>query len=503
MRQRGERLFTYATVKEYMFDGYSVQHYLNFLKSPAVTLVGGVRIPRSIETGRFGFYLGKNNTDDGEYVIRSGKNNPQEFGQIVSWNGKTKLNYYSGFCNLINGTDGSLAPPFLTKDSLIRFFSSDICRSIFVMFREEVNVGGIQAFRFKMPDAKTIFAHKDFCFCPKGKNNECFKYGVLSMAPCRDDAPIALSGAHFLDAYDKYQEMVLGLKPDRDKHETVLDIEPKTGVILRAAKRVQFNVMVHPNRDMTTFANVRATLFPFMWVEEMVEPNEVLMDELQQQLFVPVEWANQASVGGMAVLACLMLLGLLGMIWVNTNNRNKASSIHSDHSDSFHAHSPSRHTMRSTSPSLISSLSMGNSSHISSISQHHHGSAGPKSLPLSIVSVMSRGTMTSTNQGTMTDIPFNLEEDINRISKEQAKSKRVPATINKMDIVNTADVCVHEQPENEAKQGAVNGAFEEDTPSSGEGSNVAAAASRCSEYVNTTCSGRRRKFEPKYATIST
>ncbi len=105
-----------------------------------------------------------------------------------------------------------------------------------------------------MPDAKRVFAHKDFCFCPKGKNNECFKYGVLSMAPCRDstyftvfayylkafkfcvmlifpfwetlDAPIALSGAHFLDSYEKYQNMVIGLKPEKNKHETVLDIEP-------------------------------------------------------------------------------------------------------------------------------------------------------------------------------------------------------------------------------------------------------------------------------------
>lgn len=61
MRQRGERLFTYASVKEYLFDGYSVQHYLNFLKSPALALIGGVKIPSSISTGRFGFYLGVRN----------------------------------------------------------------------------------------------------------------------------------------------------------------------------------------------------------------------------------------------------------------------------------------------------------------------------------------------------------------------------------------------------------------------------------------------------------
>jgi hypothetical protein len=58
MRQRGERLFTFATVKEYLFNGYSVQHYLNFLRSPALALIGGVKIPKSIVTGRFGFYLG-------------------------------------------------------------------------------------------------------------------------------------------------------------------------------------------------------------------------------------------------------------------------------------------------------------------------------------------------------------------------------------------------------------------------------------------------------------
>lgn len=61
-------------------------------------------------------------------MIRSGRTNPSEFGQLVSWEGKTKLDYFEGMCNMINGTDGTLAPPFLTKDTFVRFFSSDICR---------------------------------------------------------------------------------------------------------------------------------------------------------------------------------------------------------------------------------------------------------------------------------------------------------------------------------------------------------------------------------------
>lgn len=49
--------------------------------------------------------------------------------------------------------------------------------------------------------------------------NLCLSFEII-------DAPIALSGAHFLDSYEKYQDMVVGLKPERAKHETVLDIEP-------------------------------------------------------------------------------------------------------------------------------------------------------------------------------------------------------------------------------------------------------------------------------------
>lgn len=58
MRQRGERLFTFATVKEYIFDGYDVQHYLDFLGNPVLNLLGGANIPKSILTGKFGFYYG-------------------------------------------------------------------------------------------------------------------------------------------------------------------------------------------------------------------------------------------------------------------------------------------------------------------------------------------------------------------------------------------------------------------------------------------------------------
>lgn len=55
-----------------------------------------------------------------------------------------------------------------------------------MVFREESEVRGVPTYRFRPPDSKKIFEGKDFCFCPNGKNNACYKQGVLSMAPCRD-----------------------------------------------------------------------------------------------------------------------------------------------------------------------------------------------------------------------------------------------------------------------------------------------------------------------------
>jgi len=61
-----------------------------------------------------------------------------------------------------------------------------ISRSIFVAFNKEVEIDGITAWRFKLPPSDIIWDHPDFCFCPKGPNNVCYKKGVLSLAPCQD-----------------------------------------------------------------------------------------------------------------------------------------------------------------------------------------------------------------------------------------------------------------------------------------------------------------------------
>jgi hypothetical protein len=73
--------------------------------------------------------LQKNNTNDGRYRINSGISNIKDLGRIQEWKGMPNLTFWLGaFCNTINGTDGSIFPPFWSPKDKIYIYMTDICR---------------------------------------------------------------------------------------------------------------------------------------------------------------------------------------------------------------------------------------------------------------------------------------------------------------------------------------------------------------------------------------
>lgn len=55
-----------------------------------------------------------------------------------------------------------------------------------------------------------------------------------------------LSYPHFHDADPTYLSQVDGLKPEKDKHELYLVLEPKSGLLLDMAARLQSNILIEP-----------------------------------------------------------------------------------------------------------------------------------------------------------------------------------------------------------------------------------------------------------------
>lgn len=58
-----------------------------------------------------------------------------------------------------------------------------------------------------------------------------------------------LSYPHFYDADPYYLSEVDGLKPNKEKHELYLVLEPKTGLMLEMSARLQSNILVEPVSD--------------------------------------------------------------------------------------------------------------------------------------------------------------------------------------------------------------------------------------------------------------
>uniref|UniRef100_A0A673SP31 Platelet glycoprotein 4 n=1 Tax=Suricata suricatta TaxID=37032 RepID=A0A673SP31_SURSU len=214
-----------------------------------------------------------NNTADGVYTVFSGKDNISQVAIIDTYKGKKNLSYWPSYCDMINGTDAASFPPFVEKTRVLRFFSSDICRSIYAVFGAEVNLKGIPVYRFVLPSmafASPVQNPDNHCFCTeKVISNNCTSYGVLDIGKCKEGKPVYISLPHFLHASPDIAEPIEGLNPNEDEHSTYLDVEPITGFTLRFAKRLQINILVKPAKKIEALKGLKQNyVVPILWLNE-------------------------------------------------------------------------------------------------------------------------------------------------------------------------------------------------------------------------------------------
>ncbi|NWZ98733.1 CD36 protein, partial [Nesospiza acunhae] len=220
-----------------------------------------------------GVFYPYNETTDGPYSVYTGAEDITKTAIIESYKNQRTLSYWKGHCDMVNGTDGASFPPFVKKDQVLRFFSSDICRSIYGVFHSEQVVKGITLNRFVVPReafAAPAEVPDNYCFCTDKEISEnCTIAGVLDISACKAKRPVYISLPHFLHASESVLNNVEGLSPDEKEHETYLDIEPVTGFTLRFAKRLQVNLLVRPSSRIEPLKKVKKPyVFPILWLNE-------------------------------------------------------------------------------------------------------------------------------------------------------------------------------------------------------------------------------------------
>jgi len=113
-----------------------------------------------------------------------------------------------------------------------------------------------------------------------------------------------------LDA-EYFASQVIGVEPDRSKHDTVIYVEPNVGQSFSAYKRLQLNVRLFP--DPLLYPNLNTEyLVPIVWVEEGGEMTDQQAEEFKNSVYRIQNISAFAKWGGLSVgiLLAIVATGL-------------------------------------------------------------------------------------------------------------------------------------------------------------------------------------------------
>ncbi|CAG5117698.1 unnamed protein product [Candidula unifasciata] len=225
--------------------------------------------------GKFGFFMNRNNTGDGLYNVYSGLNGQfDNYVRIDRWNGKKNLSvWYSEYANEIRGTDGSMHPPFVNKDSTLSVFDAYLLRSLKLQYSTDSSFKNVRTLRFLVPYSEFASAKENpdnagFC------TPNCIPSGAYNMSVITYDAPVYVSLPHFIGGDSYYQSLVKGLTPTQSLHQPFYDIQPLTGVSMTAARRYQINLRTQSFDHFLKFQNFPVSYLPVLWIDGVAEIDE-------------------------------------------------------------------------------------------------------------------------------------------------------------------------------------------------------------------------------------
>lgn len=310
--------FVTRTAGQMMFEGYF---------DPLIEFLSKQEKRQILPNNTFGFFYGQNETGDGIYVIRRGNADINKFSTIVSYNNMTEMSYWGNeYCNMLNGTDGAQYPPFVSTKENLQMFVSEFCRSLYLGYEKEEILKGIRLLRFIPPPSLLAYS-------PINPDNDCFcgdvpcpKSGVMNISTCRSGAPIFISLPHFYQADPSFVEAVDGISPDPLLHETFISVEPYTGIVMNAAKRLQMNADLGPAKGIVGYGKMPEVILPMLWVYEGAELNDETADKFKRQLVTPMQLGT-ASTYAMIVVGVFMLVCLILYFVVKKCRRNSVDTL--------------------------------------------------------------------------------------------------------------------------------------------------------------------------------
>lgn len=144
--------------------------------------------------------------------------------------------FATDYANRIKGSDANQFGRPLNSDTY-QVFISDIYRSAYLGYLGTSDWYGIKTKRYSIQQKDMLNATEN----PENAQYYAFgPYGLLN-ATKASNVPVFISFPHFYLGDPRLVAAVEGLNPQKAVHETYLEVEPQTGLLVKARKRLQVN----------------------------------------------------------------------------------------------------------------------------------------------------------------------------------------------------------------------------------------------------------------------
>jgi hypothetical protein len=197
-------------------------------------------------------------------------------------------------------------------------YQPDVCRSLYTSFNDTITTdNGILLYGYGLDEF--IFANVSVNpynegFCTPNSGN-CLVSGLINMTNCikigNFNSPVYMSMPHYLFGSDELVNNITGLKPDYYKHRTIVYFEPRTGVLMKANKRIQMSTRTIKDDRITITQNLTELYFPLFWIDENFNTSQLLTNTITSLLTRPLTLFSIFKYGLVGVGCCLFILFLV------------------------------------------------------------------------------------------------------------------------------------------------------------------------------------------------
>eukprot|EP01113_Clastostelium_recurvatum_P019618 TRINITY_DN2314_c0_g1_i3.p1 TRINITY_DN2314_c0_g1~~TRINITY_DN2314_c0_g1_i3.p1 ORF type:complete len:757 (+),score=113.95 TRINITY_DN2314_c0_g1_i3:76-2346(+) len=259
-----------------------------------------------------------NHTYYAPHTVKTGKDDFSQIGLYVKWRNQSEIvGVWKNTLPVTGYTESGQFKPFLGNADVMTSFDPDMVRPTPMNHVYNVSINGINAYRYQINSA--LYAPNPLFYQTLT--------GTMNVTAVNQDVPILLSAWDLLHVPAYITDgMLAGMNATTEEEcGTNIDIEPTTGMVVQAMKRLQVNLYFPPNNSWfdnqlyptpVGYPNMKTgVIFPLVKVEEFVTLGDVTAGMIKGKLSQAANLPEQILLATVITGPILVIIGIFLIVF--------------------------------------------------------------------------------------------------------------------------------------------------------------------------------------------